>query len=81
MNDDRVICTDCRELSKLGRCWVAQRGERKDVASDYGPAVDLPRRCEFFAPKPIAADQRLGCERFPLRWNEYKARFPIAPIA
>lgn len=82
-HDDRasVRCRDCRDYSKLGRCLVAARGDRKDVASYYEPDRDLDRSCAFFGPKPTAADQRLGCELFPLQWKEYKARFPIAPIA
>ena len=78
--DDRVFCTDCREYSKSGRCLSAARGERRDVASSYSPAdVDLPKRCVFFSPKDGAKDDRLGCERYPILWKEYKQKFPEPP--
>lgn len=74
MTDDRIRCTDCRELSATKRCRVAMRGERKDVAHDYAPAEpDLPHRCVWYAPLPGPRDQRMGYERFAAMWAEYKA--------
>lgn len=57
-DDDRISCFDC---SDLGRCKAPFRAH-----------PDLPRRCEFFAPKRGVSDQRIGRERFPTLWAEYQ---------
>jgi hypothetical protein len=63
-DDDRRRCTDCANLTPAGRCLAAQCG---DVVAtrNYMPIVDLPRRCEAFAPLPGDPDQRTGAERWP----------------
>jgi hypothetical protein len=72
--DDRILCTDCRELRRNGDCLAARERRRLDVSEYYGHgAIDLPWRCEFFAPKPGAADQRSGRERYPTLYAEYEA--------
>lgn len=73
--DDRILCTDCRELARNGDCLAARERRREDVSKYYGPAdVDLPRRCEHFLPRRDAEDQRSGRERFQVLWLEYEAR-------
>jgi hypothetical protein len=70
--DDRILCTDCRELRRNGDCLAARERRRLDVSEYYGHGdVDLPWRCEFFAAKPGAADQRTGAERYPDLYAEY----------
>jgi len=77
--DDRILCTDCRELAPNGNCRAAMRRERRDVRRDYGQAeLDLPHRCEFFRAKPDAEDQRSGRERYPTMYADYLKRFPEA---
>lgn len=65
--DSRVRCdTDCAEYNRMDqRCMAAARGERKDVSVYYHPTPDVLRCCEFFVPKPGAADQRPARERWP----------------
>jgi hypothetical protein len=73
--DDRILCTDCSELRRNGDCLAARERRRLDVSEYYGPSeIDLPRRCEFFAAKPGAADQRGGAERYPDLYAEYVAK-------
>ena len=73
--DDRILCTGCRELRRNGDCLAARERRRLDVSEYYGPSeIDLPRRCEFFIPKPGAVDQRSGAERYPDLYAEYEAK-------
>lgn len=75
MNDDRIFCTDCRELAWNGDCLSAKEGRRLDVRQRYGHAdIDLPHRCPFFLAKKGAEDQRSGRERFPWLFAEYEAK-------
>ena len=75
MIDDRILCTNCRELRRNGDCLAARERRRLDVSEYYGPSeLDLPRRCEFFAAKPAAVDQRSGAERYPDLYAEYAAK-------
>ena len=69
-DDDRRPCTDCANLTARDkRCLAAWRGERPGNAPrDYRPTIDLPRRCECYAPKPAEPDQRNGAER----WSNLK---------
>lgn len=62
--DDRRYCRECSNLTSKGRCLAAWRGEIV-AGSHYHPIDDLPRRCEGFAPKPDASDQRTGRQRWP----------------
>lgn len=74
MDDDRIRCDhDCRNFDggDDGRCLAAKRGERKDVSVYYHPVPDLPRRCEFFAPRRGDPDQRGPRERWPLLCERY----------
>jgi len=65
VTDDRRPCTDCTNLTARDhRCLAAWRGERPGgAARDYHRVIDLPRRCECFAPKPAESDQRNGPQR------------------
>jgi len=73
--DDRIFCTNCRELHRNGDRLAARERRRLDVSEYYGHGdVDLPWRCEFFAPKSDAADQRTGAERYPDLYAEYVAK-------
>ena len=75
MIDDRILCTDCRELRRNGDCLAARERRRLDVSEYYGHgAIDLPWRCEFFAALPGAEDQRTGAERYPDLYAEYEAK-------
>jgi hypothetical protein len=62
-NDDRRRCTDCTNLTTLGNCLAAWRG---DLAADrdYKPMADILRRCEGYIPKVHDPDQRPGRERW-----------------
>lgn len=75
MNDDRIRCLECRELRRNGDCLAAREHRRLDVSEYYGPCeLDLPRRCEFYAAKAGAEDQRPGRVRYPTLWAEYEKR-------
>jgi hypothetical protein len=65
--DDRRRCIDCANLTpREHRCLAAWRGERPGNAPrEYHPVVDLPRRCECFAPMPYEVDKRTGLSRWP----------------
>lgn len=62
--DDRITCDECRNLHMMGNCLAARRRELV-AASGYTPIRGMKRRCEAFAPRPEAADQRNGRERWP----------------
>ena len=66
-DDDRRPCTDCANLTaREHRCLAAWRGNRPGNAGrDYHPVIDLPRRCECYAPKSGEPDQRPGDVRWP----------------
>ena len=65
--DDRRTCTDCANLSMRDqRCLAAWRGKRiGNAGRNYHPVIDLPGRCEHYAPKADETDQRSGAERWP----------------
>lgn len=75
MIDNRITCTHCRELARNGACLAAREQRRLDVSKYYGPSQPyLPWRCEFFAPKPDAEDQRSGAERYPEMFAAYRTK-------
>lgn len=64
--DDRRACRDCANLSPIGRCLAAARGNRGTDAGRSGfPIDDLLRRCAGFAPGADDSDRRPGAERWP----------------
>lgn len=62
--DDRITCGECRRLLETGHCQAARMAFIA-VSVTYQPNPRTPRRCEAFVPKPSAADQRKGLERWP----------------
>lgn len=65
--DDRRTCRDCANLSPIGRCLAAARGNRDTDAGRSGfPIDDLLRRCAGYAPGPDDPDRRPGGERWPV---------------
>ena len=69
--DDRRRCTDCGNLyhypgtDGFRRCAAAKRGELPCTSRDYSPVLDVPRRCEGYAPLSGDPDRRPGRERWP----------------
>lgn len=64
VDDDRVRCCDCANLTRAGLCLAASRDEI--VASrTYHPVDTIPRRCTGFKPKVGNPDQRTGAQRWP----------------
>lgn len=58
-------CLLCRNLTQMGRCLSAWRGELR-VARDYSPTFPGQlRRCIGYVPKADDADRRPGHERWP----------------
>ena len=64
LDDDRIRCTQCVNLTPRGRCQAAQRGEINRT-SRFEPMIDKPQRCVGYAPGPDDPDRRRGSER----WN------------
>ena len=64
--DDRIRCTDCRQLASSGVCRAAGP-QRKPVVANrgYQPIKDMPRRCEGFTPYGDNPNQLRGFERWP----------------
>ncbi len=58
-------CLLCRNLTQIGLCLSARRGELRG-ARDYAPTFPgQPRRCIGYAPKADDVDRRPGYERWP----------------
>lgn len=53
--DDRRTCRECANLttnlSGEARCMAAWRGQLRDVARNYHPVTNIPRRCDGFEPR------------------------------
>ena len=65
-SDDRRTCSGCMNLTGMGSCLAAARGELPYIASrKYSPAPNVPKRCEGYQPKASDADQRTAAERWP----------------
>ncbi|GAB1394479.1 hypothetical protein MASR1M60_26430 [Rhodocyclaceae bacterium] len=62
--DDRRLCPECGRYRDR-RCTIAKPGGLVSASRNYEPVLDLPRRCEGFAPLPDDPDQRPGVERWP----------------
>lgn len=60
-DDDRRTCTDCANLSAIGRCRTPPFAAKRD----YCPISDALQRCARFTPRPDEADRRIGAERWP----------------
>jgi len=66
-------CLRCRNLTPMGRCLAAWRGELR-AARDYSPTFpDLPQRCIGYRPKADDPVQTPGRERWP-ELAEWQAR-------
>jgi hypothetical protein len=63
-DSDLRCCTDCRNLTPLGLCLAARRGEL-GTAKQYSPVADVPRRCYAYLPGPEDMDRRPGRSRWP----------------
>jgi hypothetical protein len=58
-------CLLCRNLTQMGRCLSAWRGELRG-ARDYAPTFPgQPRRCIGYDPRPDDPDRTPGRERWP----------------
>jgi hypothetical protein len=58
-------CLLCRNLTPMGRCLAAWRGELR-AARDYAPTFpEQPQRCIGYAPRPGDPNQMPGRERWP----------------
>lgn len=55
--DDRIVCADCKQLGKQGRCGASR--------TTYVPLPDLPRRCLDFMPVARLQNQANGKVRWP----------------
>ena len=63
--DDLRPCPLCRNLTQMGRCLAAWRGELR-AARDYAPTFPAqPRRCIGYDPRPDDPDQSHGRDRWP----------------
>ena len=62
--DDRRTCDQCANLLPSGICKAASPGGLVSAAKNYRP-VDIPRRCEGYAPGATDTDRRPGRERWP----------------
>jgi hypothetical protein len=83
MIDDRVHCDrQCDNyLGFTGQCGAAVHGLYKGVTAEYRPTLGVPRRCEYFQPKPGAADQRSAMERWPSLFDvDVKATLDLAAL-
>ncbi len=70
--DDRRRCTECGNLTEVGICLAAQRGDI--VASrGYSPIRELLRRCEGFSPRPTDPDQTPGS----VKWGWLRSNAPL----
>ena len=72
MIDDRITCPDCANL---------RNSECSAFGYRSGRVLDLLRRCELFAPKKDAQDQRPGSQRWPTLYADYeKVRSELATL-
>lgn len=72
MNDDRIVCADCKSFRR-GRCTVADQHKLVGVWGFIAALVEIPTRCIFFAPLAGADDPRSGAERFPWLVENYQS--------
>ncbi|MDD5000643.1 MAG: hypothetical protein PHO55_06620 [Thiomonas arsenitoxydans] len=72
--DDRIRCQDCANCLSMDRPCKAAAAKLLQGVSPYAQPMpgDFSWRCEGFAPKKDAADQRSGKARWP--WLPLKVK-------